>query len=41
MGKIGYLKDYENVTGERAEEKREFYRYRIRKAKEKYKEYFE
>ncbi|WP_338993161.1 hypothetical protein [Fusobacterium vincentii] len=36
-----YLKDYENVTGERAEEKREFYRYRIRKAKEKYKEYFE
>ncbi len=33
--------NYENVTGERAEEKREFYRYRIRKAKEKYKEYFE
>ena len=28
----------ENMT---AEEKREFYRYRIRKAKEKYKEYFE
>lgn len=36
-----HLKDYENINGERAEQRREFYRSKIRLAKDRYKEYFE